>query len=256
MKKSIDIIGDIAIITFPEKNWFLYKKFFSWNYLRKNKKIQTVLEKKGAIKGKLRKFDTGFLSGKNKKETIHTENGCKFYLHIDKTYFSPRLSNERKTTAEEIAENLKQNSNILVMFAGIAPFPIVLAKELKRKRLKARVVSSELNKQACKYAEKNITLNKVQDYVEVFQGDSRNLKIKDKFDVILMTRPNLKETFLDSALKFSKKGTLIYYHGFGTEQEVLKQVENKKVKLVSIRKAGDIAPRKWRWLVKLVVKKK
>jgi tRNA (guanine37-N1)-methyltransferase len=251
MAKTIDIIGDIAIIKFPQNTFFLWKKIFAWKFLRKNKNITTILEKKGDIKGRLRKFETGFLAGKNKQETIHKENHCQFYLHIDKTYFSPRLSNERAVLSEELSKIIKKNSKILVMFAGVAPFPIVLAKILKNKKIKAKIYSSELNKKASEYAKKNIYLNKLEDYIEVLQGDSKKIKIKEKFDIILMPRPNLKDTFIKSALKFSKRGTLIYYHGFGTKEKVLKEVKNKKLKLIYIRKAGDIAPRKWRWLIKL-----
>ena len=40
-----------------------------------------------------------------------------------------------------------------------------------------------------------------------------------------MPRPNLKDTFLKSALKLSKKGTTIFYHGFGTKEEVLSEIK-------------------------------
>lgn len=253
MVKSIDIVGDIAIIRFPKNSLWIYKKFFSWKFLRKNKNIKTILEKKGDIEGELRIFKTKFLTGENKKETIHRENNSQFYLHIDKTYFSPRLSNERALVSEEISNEIKSNSNILVMFAGIAPFPIVIAKHLKNKKIKAKIISSELNKDASEYAQRNVKLNKLEDYIEVIQGDSRRIKTLKKFDIILMTRPNLEETFLDSALKYSKKGTLIYYHGFGIKEKILEEVKNKRLKVLYIRKAGDIAPGKYRWLVKMKV---
>lgn len=253
MTKTIDIIGDIAIVKFHKRTIYLFKKIFAWRFLKKNKNIVTVLEKKGDIKGRLRKFKTGFLTGIDKRETIHKENHCQFYLHVDKTYFSPRLSNERAIVSEELSKIAKQNSKILVMFAGVAPFSIVLAKFLKNKGIKAKIYSSELNKKASEYAKRNVALNKLQDYVEILQGDSRKMNIQDKFDVILMPRPNLKDSFLDSALELSKKKTLTYYHGFGIKEKVLKEVKNSKLKLIYIRKAGDIAPRKWRWLVKLKV---
>ncbi len=253
MDKTIDIIGDIAIIRFPKEKFWIYKKIFAWNFLKKNKNIVTVLEKKGDIKGRLRKFETGFLAGKDKRETIHRENHCQFYLHIDKTYFSPRLSNERAVVSEEISKKIHSNSNVLVMFAGVAPFPIVLARYLKNRGIKAKIVSSEINTKASKYARRNVILNKLQEYVEVIQGDSRKIKSSKKFDIILMPRPNLEDSFLESALDLSKKGTIVYYHGFGSEEKVLGEVKRKNLKILYVRKAGDIAPRKWRWLVKMKV---
>ncbi len=142
------------------------------------------------------------------------------------------------------------------MFAGIAPFSIVLGKMLKQKKKKVKIVSSELNKKASEYAEKNVYLNKLQDIVEVRQGDSRKLG-KEKFDFIIMARPNLKETFLKAALRYSKKGTQIYYYGFGFEEDVLSEIKKdagSKIGKIEIRKAGDIAPGKYRFLAKFKVR--
>ena len=255
MNYGIDQIGDIAILNFHSRYFSLRKKILAWQVL-KNKSINVVLEKKGIISGKLRKTTLKRLAGEKRFDTIHKENGCKFYLDVRETYFSPRLSNERKIVCEEIARKAKKGDSVLVMFAGIAPFPIVLGKMLKQSKKQVEVVSSELNKKASGYAVKNVHLNKLQDFVEVVQGDSRNLKI-EQFDFIIMARPNLKETFLKSALKYSKKGTQIYYYGFGFEEDVLNEIKKdgaNKIGKIEIRKAGDIAPGKYRFLVKFKVK--
>lgn len=263
MKYGIDNIGDIAILNFHIKYPYLMRKFVAWKVL-KDKNTKVVLEKKGIISGELRKTTLKYLVGEKRFDTIHNENGCKFYMDVAETYFSPRLSNERRMICEEIAKKLKNNQRVLVMFAGIAPFPIVLGRMLKLAKLskgdsaepKNELVSSELNKLASKYAEKNVRLNKLEDYIKVVQGDSRKLK-EGKFEYIVMARPNLEETFLDAALKFSKKGTKIYYYGFGTEEKVLGEIKKdagKKIGKVKIRKAGDIAPGKWRWLAEFLVK--
>ena len=264
MKYGIDQIGDIAILNFHSYYPLVFKKIVAWRLLRDGK-INVVLEKKGIISGELRKTTLKHLAGERRTDTMHNENGCKFYMDVAETYFSPRLSNERRMMCEEISKNLKNGQNVLVMFAGVAPFPIVLARMLKSKKpskgdpagpKKVQIVSSELNKLASEYAEKNVRLNKLEDYVKVIEGDSKKLK-EGRFDVILMPRPNLEETFLDAALKFSKKGTKIYYHGFGTEEKVLEEIKKdagKKIGKIKIRKAGDIAPRKWRWLAEFNVK--
>ena len=273
MKYGIDQIGDIAILNFHSYYPPIFKKIVAWRLLRDGK-VNVVLEKKGIISGELRKTTLKHLAGEKRTDTMHNENGCKFYMDVAETYFSPRLSNERRMMCEEISKNLKNGQNVLVMFAGVAPFPIVLARMLKIKgksprddsgEPKVQIISSELNKLASEYAEKNVRLNKLENYVKVIEGDSRKLKVgpskgdsgEPKFDVILMPRPNLEETFLDAALKFSKKGTKIYYHGFGTEEMVLEEIKKdvgKKIGKIKIRKAGDIAPRKWRWLAEFSVK--
>ena len=249
MRVPLDVIGNIAILKFPEDVSLNEKKKYADNFLKSNKSISSVLEKTEKVKGRLRKTKTRFLAGENTRETIHNENGCRFFLNVDETYFSPRLSNERKIISEEIARKVKNNSQILVMFAGVAPFPVVIAKYFKQKGKKARIVSSELNRKASEFAKKNVKMNKVEDYVDVISGDSR--KIKGKFDFIVMPRPNLKDTFLNSSLKLCKKGTIIYYYGFGSEEEVLDEIKRdagNKIGKIKIRKAGDIAPFKFRWL--------
>ena len=136
------------------------------------------------------------------------------------------------------------------MFASISPYPIVIAKKLKQAKKQAKIISNELNEKANIAGKKNIILNKLQNNITLVEGDAKKLpvKLKEKFDIILMPRPNLEDTFLKTALKLSKKGTTIFYHGFGTKKEVLNEIKKStKIEKISIRKAGDIGPYKYRW---------
>jgi tRNA (guanine37-N1)-methyltransferase len=257
MNHGLDIIGDIGILNFHKKYFYLRKKFLAWKLLKQNKSLKVVLEKINFVSGELRLTKTRWLAGEKRRETVHKENGCDLFLNVDKTYFSPRLSNERKVVCENISRGLKNKGKVLVLFSGIGVFGVVLGRFLKLKKKKAKIICSELNGDACKFAEKNVFLNKLNEFLEICCGDSRNLKLKDKFDVILMPRPNLDETFLKTALKFSKKGTKIFYYGFGEEEKVLDEIKKeggKKIGKIKIRKAGDIGPGKWRWLAEFNVK--
>jgi tRNA (guanine37-N1)-methyltransferase len=285
--KSFDILGNIAIIRFPENFKKEEKKRFAEEIL-KNKSIKTVLEKTGKIKGRLRKQDTKYIAGEKTKEVRYKENNCIFRFNIDEVYFSPRLSNERK----EIAEKIKDNEEVLVMFAGVGPFSIVIAKNSNAKR----VYSNEINRKANEYTKLNIELNKVKDKVILLKGDIKkvvnkidsfhsqinkklinrenanlllkdsnqfshqqdkfdDLKIPTKFNVIVMPRPQLKNTFLKEAFILSKKGTRIYYYDFCRTNEIQKIInkikENakkskKKIKILNMKNAGEIAPYKFR----------
>ena len=262
-----DIIGNIAILKFPRKTLKIIKILKARKFLKQHKHITTVVEKTDKIQGKLRISKTKHLAGIKTKEATYKENNCTFKFNIDETYFSPRLSNERKIIAGQIAK-LKPK-NILVMFAGIAPYPITIAKKLKQQNKQFHIYSNELNKKANTSAKKNIILNKLQKQITLIPGNAKNLPSRlttlkhqhtntlthsklyqKKFDVILMPRPNLKDTFLKTALKLSKKGTTIFYHGFGTKQEVLNEIKKdtkNKIKKINIRKAGDIGAYKFRW---------
>ena len=254
-----DIVGDIAILKFKRSTPWLIKKYKSWHFLKTHKNINTVLEKIDKFSGILRIPKTTYLAGEKKFETTYKENNCQFKFNINKTYFSPRLSNERKVISEKVAKLAKNNSKILVCFAGVAPYPIAIAKQIKKQNKKATIISNELNKNACNYAKENIKLNKVQNTITVICDDAKNLpkKLKNKFDIILMPRPNLKDTFLKEILKLSKKGTTIFYHGFGTKEEVLKEIKRdtkNKIGKINIRKAGDIGPYVFRWQCTFKVK--
>jgi tRNA (guanine37-N1)-methyltransferase len=256
--KAYDNFGNIVLVKFPEKTGIKNKKKFAESILKKQKSVKTVLEKKERIKGRLRKLSTNYIAGEKTKEVLYKENDCVFRFNIDETYFSPRLSNERK----EIASKIKKGEIVLVMFAGVAPYSIVIAKKSKAKI----VFSNEINRKANEYAELNIKLNKVKDRIELIPGDIRRIAnlISHhhhpdhpplKFDVIVMPRPQLKETFLSSAFSLSKKGTKIYYYDFCRTDEINSVAEKikkeakmarKKIKILNIKRAGEIAPYKTR----------
>jgi len=253
---NYDILGNIAIVKFPEKMKKKEKIQFANEFLTIHPQVKTVVEKKDKVRGRLRTIKTEHIAGEKNLIAHYKESGCLFKLKIDSCYFSPRLANERIEVARQISK--LNNPRVLVMFAGVAPFTIIIAKNAKT----SNIVSIELGKECCKYAKENIRLNKIYSGVDIIQGDVKKIvpKIKDKFDVIVMPRPNLKESFFSDALKVSKKGTLIFYYGFSPESkknEMLRELEKeakkcrKKIKLLNVLEAGDIAPYEHRYRVKI-----
>lgn len=266
-KTSFDIFGNIALIKFPREIKTKDKKRFAEKLLKDNKSVTTVLEKTGKFSGRLRKQKTKHLAGKKTKEVIYRENGCVFRFNTDSSYFSPRLSNERK----EIAQKIKKGDEVLVMFAGVAPYPIVIAKNSRA----SKVYSNEINKKANEYAELNIGLNNVKERVILLNGNIKDVANKIKrgvnigkgrlsvkgnlvplhFDVIVMPRPQLKDSFLREAFILSKRGTRVFYYDFCKEKEIKDIVDRikseakkfkKRIKILKVKKAGEIAPYKYR----------
>lgn len=260
--RSFNVLGNVALVNFPDYYKERDKKKFAKELLEKHKAVRTVLEKSGNFKGRLRKQETRWLAGEKTKEVLYRENGCVFRFNVDETYFSSRLANERL----EVSKMVKPSDEVLCMFAGISPFPIVIAKNVKVKK----IYSNELNKKANEYAEINIKKNKVQDRIELVPGDIKKVakdfeKQDKKFDLILMTRPNLDETFLKEAFVVSKNKTRIYYHAFCHVEEKEKQIkiiedEARKfgfsVDFLSVKDIGDIAPGKVRLRVYFEVRRR
>jgi tRNA (guanine37-N1)-methyltransferase len=259
--RAYDALGNIAIAKFGKGTSKSAKKKFAEKIMKSNKAIRTVLEKTGKFRGRLRKQETKWIAGEKTKEALYRENSCVFRFNVDKTYFSPRLSNERKEIANLIN---KKNAGILVMFSGAGPYPIVIAKHNGDRH----VYSNEINREANKYAGMNIEMNKLKGRVIMLNGNiqdvatkiKRGLKINNesvpkKFDCIVMPRPQLKDSFLKEAFSLSKKGTMIFYYDFCREDEKDKIISKikaeaaknkKRIKILRIKSAGEIAPYKIR----------
>ena len=247
---SYDIVGSIAILK-EDKKAKLMK--FAKKILKTRPSIKTVVVKAERFKGRLRTIKVKHLAGKKNLNTTYKENGCVFKLNVEKAYFSSRLANERL----EIARKIKKKDRVLVMFSGVAPFPIIIQKIAKP----AGIVAVELGRDANKFAKENLKMNKMTAKIDLIQGDVKkkvNSKL-GKFDVIVMPRPNLKDSFIKQALAVSKRGSRIFYYGFSKESEVRKMIEElkneakSKIKVLRVKKAGDIAPYKYRYRIEMKV---
>jgi tRNA (guanine37-N1)-methyltransferase len=249
---SYDLMGNIAVIKGEGRS--AKEKLKLAKKLMERPSVKTVVEKVGNVKGRLRTIGVKHILGEKNLIADYKENGCVFRFNVESCYFSPRLSGERKA----IAEKIRSKDSVLVMFAGVGVFPIVISKFGKG----SRIVGVEIGKDCCKWFEENLKLNKVSG-VEVVQGDvKRNINGSEKFDVVVMTRPNLKESFLEWGLKASKKGSRLIYYGFCNVDEIDGLVKGlveegkelgHRLKVVEVVKAGDIAPYKFRYRVEFKV---
>ena len=119
---SYDITGDILLIKLS-KDLQKYKKEIGESLLQSNKNIITVCLIE-PVTGEYRTRNLEIIAGEKRTKTIHKEYGLKFHVDVGKTYFSPRLATERK----RIANLIKKDEIIVDMFAGVAPFSIMIAK--------------------------------------------------------------------------------------------------------------------------------
>lgn len=243
--RSFDVIGDILIFSeIPDE--LIRKEKDVGNYMiSKLKNINVVARKIGIHKGKYRTRKIKIIAGENRKETIYKENNVRLKLDIEKCYFSPRLSTERL----RIANQIKENETILVMFSGVGVYPLVLSKNSKAKE----IYGIEINKTAHKFALENLSLNKANN-VKFLLGDVKKVvpKLKIKFDRIIMPLPKGASNFLDLAKLKLKKGGILHYYDFLKEEEIpqigLERLKNafEGLKLVKYIKCGHLGPGKYR----------
>ncbi len=248
-KRSYDLIGDIAIVEF-EEGIERYEKKIANELLNSNKKIKVVAKKPKKITGKYRIRKIEVLAGEKRTITEYREAGCRFIFDLNKTYFSQRLGKERL----RIANLVKPNEKVLVMFSGIAPFGIVIGKMHPF----TKIWNIELNKYAAKTAEKCIKLNHLENRVFSIQGDVKKDLPKEKFDRVIMVLPHENHNYLKEAISVAKKGSYIHMYSIQNEEKIntfSKELEKKyKINLKNIEKAGDYGPKIWRYCLDFIVK--
>ncbi len=202
---SYDVVGDIAIVQVPEELQ-AHEREVGELLLWGDKKVNAVWKKAGGREGEFRITKIAHLAGDKRSETEYVENGVRMKLDIAKTYFSPRLSHERK----RVIGNVEGGENVLVLFAGVGPF----ALEIGKAHPSAKVVGVELNPDAVHYFEENIELNKLEN-VEVVLGDARKAaegRFREWADRIAMPLPMGAEEFLDAAFAAAKPGCTVHFY--------------------------------------------
>lgn len=208
---SFDVVGDILIFADFPSGLKKKEKLIAKSFLRFFKNLKVVCKKTKQYSGAFRTPKLKILAGEKRKETVYRENNCMIKLNVERCYFSPRLGNERK----RIASLVKPNETILVMFSGVAPYPLVISKNSKAKL----ICGVEKNPVAHKYAEENVKLNRVKN-IRLSKGDARLVvpKMKMRFDRLLMPLPKGAETFLRIAIPKVKKGGTLHFYDFLEEQ--------------------------------------
>jgi tRNA (guanine37-N1)-methyltransferase len=247
VRRAYEVVGDIAITELP-RGMERKSKLIGQAILNMNPHLKTVVKKKGGHIGVLRLQKFAHLAGEKKKETITVENGVRLKLHIEKAYYSQRMSTERARVYSQV----KPGEVVLIMFSGIGPYPIEIAKHTKAKSIYA----IELNKEGHKYAVENNKLNKTN--VKFYCGDVANIvpKLKMKFNRIALPLPKNAETYLPLALKHIKKGGVIHFYDFLEEKNIpvvanakvkaACEKSGKKFKILNVVKCGQLAPRAYR----------
>ncbi len=267
-------VGEIAVVECQPGEKKLVKKF-AQQLLQKHKNIRTVAVKQTITEGKYRVRKIKVIAGEKKTETLYRENGCSFKLDLNKAYFSPRLSFERQRVSELAAPGEK----VLVLFAGVGPYAIVIARRIllmermAEKRAKEKnekkktdtkfpkteIVGVELNPAAVKYFRENARLNKVDGMVEIVKADAKKFLAEKqnfgKFDRITMPLPKTAGEFLEGAVKCCAKGGTIHFYSIESElaENIYAKAEEKiseacvkqkrKFRIVNERVALPYAPR-------------
>ena len=208
--RSFDVIGSkgraVAVIEVPPE-LEQYGASIGEALMRVQRNVMSVLSKGTERMGGFRVREMTLLAGDPNTEVLHKESGCVFKVDPAKAYFSPRESTER----EKITSQVTLGERVLVMFSGVGPFAICIAKRQRT----ASCVAVEFNPEGHRYCVENIRLNKVGDRVTAILGDVREVcpALGERFDRVLMPLPKGAYEYLDVAIPMVKPGgTLHFYH--------------------------------------------
>ena len=256
LPSSFDIIGDIILVRL-NKNLLVYKNYIGSALLstNKNAKVVCLIE---PVKGELRTRKLEIIAGEKRTKTIHKEYGLIFEVDIQKTYFSPRLANERK----RISKLVNPDDVVVDMFTGVGPFSIMIAKYSNPKI----VYALDKNPYAVKFARINVKKNKVLNKILIIKADAKNSNniIKEKADRIIMNLPFSAYKFFKNALNIANNKCIIHYYDILRENEInekiefLKKIASKKgfiLESLDIRKIKTYAPREFYIGIDITAKK-
>lgn len=254
VRRSFEIIGDVVVIEIPDEI-IHHKDAIVEAILKRHRHVKTILRKVGEVEGVYRVAKYEVIYG-GKTETIVKEHGCRFLVDPTKAYYSVKLSGER----ERIAKLVREGERVLVMFAGVGPYAIIIAKHSKPRE----VVGVEINPFAARYFRENVRLNKVEDIVKVLEGDVSEIvpKLSGKFDRVLMPAPYSAENFIHLLKDKVERGGFVHYYTFESENEekVLPERVKEKFKesgievdVLKVRKCGNFAPYVSRYVLDLRV---
>jgi tRNA (guanine37-N1)-methyltransferase len=243
---SFDTIGAIILIKLP-KTLFSYRKQIGKALLDTHKNIQTVCLV-DPVAGELRTRNISIIAGEHRTQTTHIEHGLSFDVDVQTTYFSPRLASERK----RVSDLVKPGETIVDMFAGVAPFAIMIARYAKPKL----VYAIDINPDAIKLAQQNVKRNHILETVEVIYTDARDARkvIPVKADRIIMNLPFSAYMFFSVALSIAASKCILHYYDILKEEDIegrislLKKIASEHDYIladISIHKIKTYAPREF-----------
>jgi tRNA (guanine37-N1)-methyltransferase len=203
LPSSYDIIGDVAIIKLDDE-LLPFAPAVGESMVTVHPRLRCVALDRG-VKGEFRVRDLDIVAGNGPLETVHQEFGLRFKVDPSRTYFNPRLANER----HRIAGLVRKGEVVIDMFAGVGPFSIMIAKLASPEV----VFAIDINPDAEAMMNENIVINRVERMVPLL-GDAREL-IFDLpcADRLVMNLPHTAVGFFADALtRLNLGGTMHLYH--------------------------------------------
>lgn len=207
LTSSFDVIGSIVILKIPET--LVDRRQVIANAIMDNiKSARSVYMQTSPVTGDHRTRKLELIAGDDSPITFYKEYGCQFKVDVEQTYFSPRLSTERF----RIAGLTSEDEVVTNMFAGVGTFSIIICKYRNVKK----VFNVDINRTAHELSIYNSRLNKMEEKIESFCGDAKEVvksHIIGKSNRVLMPLPEKAKYFVSDAVACLKEeqGMIHYF---------------------------------------------
>ncbi|KAI4994760.1 hypothetical protein ZWY2020_034401 [Hordeum vulgare] len=161
--RALGIGGHVAHLNIPD-DLVAYKDVVAKVIYDKNyPRIQTVVNKVGAISNEFSVPKFEILAGKSDMVTEVKQYGATFRLDYSLVYWNSRLEHEHI----RLVSLFKKGDVICDMFVGIGPFSIPGGQK------GCVVYANDLNPDSIHYLKTNAKINKVEDYIFAYNKDAR-----------------------------------------------------------------------------------
>lgn len=204
---SYDVVGDIAVVRIADS--LLHRaSLISEMILATNARLKVVVRKTGRYRGEFRTAGVAVIGGEKRTLTVVREFGLNYHLDIASCYFSVRSGAERR----RIAALVKPGERVLVLFSGIAPFPLMIARHSRA----AEVVGVEKSRVSHDFALKNRAANLLEHRIQLYCADALELLPEFAEDEgvhrLVMPLPVGGEQFLAPALGTLLPGGMLHFY--------------------------------------------
>ena len=238
--RRYDVIGDIAVIQIPRELEHRVDDIV-WG-LRKVHPFLKVVAKKGFHEGKFRIREYSIIWGEERLETVHRENGVEIKVDLSKAFFNPRMKGERY----RLAQLVKDGERILIPFAGVLPYALVIARYRK-----VKITAIELNREAYELGLENIERNRkrLKGKIEFIHGDAFEvLPELPTYDRVISPTPRGVDAL---ALTLSKAEKWLHYYDFVSggeigdfKERIIKECALQEKECdVGVKKVSEFKPR-------------
>lgn len=214
--RSYDMVGDMAIIIIPDE-LIHREQLIGEAILANNRRIKVVARRDGNYSGELRLIRLKIIAGEERKETVHREYGVQFVVNPEEVYFSVRSGTERF----RLAKLVQPGEDVLVLFAGAGPYPLVIAANSEA----ASITGIEKNSKGVEFARRSLQMNKrlrkrdirflCGDVAEVLPGLDR------QYDRVIMPLPKGGDLYLGAAVDKLKPGGWIHYYSMQPKSDFM-----------------------------------